>query len=229
MDHRSIGELMTRDVVSVRLDTPFKEIARALSDHGIGAVPVLDDGSRPVGVVSEADLLRKAANRSDMSGRTPLPHLEAWERARAEGVVAAEIMTAPAICAHPRWTVVEAARLMADEHVKRLPVVDETDKLLGIVSRSDLLRVFLRRDSAIREEISRDILARTLRLAPSAVMADVEEGQVSLHGAVDDEHTVAVLLRLCGSVDGVVAVSEDLKHPSEETGLGESAGRRRAS
>ncbi|MFE5666710.1 CBS domain-containing protein [Streptomyces niveus] len=234
MDHRSIGELMTRDVVSVRLDTPFKEIARALADHGVSAVPVLDDGDRPVGVVSEADLLRKAANRSDMSGRTPLPHLEAWERARAEGVVAAEIMNAPAICAHPQWTVVEAARLMAEQHVKRLPVVDETDKLLGIVSRSDLLRVFLRRDSAIHEEISRDILARTLRLAPSAVTADVEQGQVSLHGAVDDEHTAAVLLRLCGSVDGVVAVSEDLKHPSEETGLtetglSESAGRRKAS
>lgn len=229
MDHRSIGELMTRDVVSVRLDTPFKEIARALSDHGVSAVPVLDDEGCPVGVVSEADLLRKAANRSDMSGRTPLPHLEAWERARAEGVVAAEIMSVPAICARPQWTVVEAARLMADRHVKRLPVVDETDKQLGIVSRSDLLRVFLRRDSAIHEEISRDILARTLRLAPSAVTADVEQGQVSLHGAVDDEHTVSVLLRLCGSVDGVVAVSEDLKHPSEETGRTESAGRRRAS
>ncbi|WP_079128622.1 CBS domain-containing protein, partial [Streptomyces niveus] len=201
---------------------------------GVSAVPVLDDGDRPVGVVSEADLLRKAANRSDMSGRTPLPHLEAWERARSEGVVAAEIMNAPAICAHPQWTVVEAARLMAEQHVKRLPVVDETDKLQGIVSRSDLLRVFLRRDSAIHEEISRDVLARTLRLAPSAVTADVQQGQVSLHGAVDDEHTVAVLLRLCGSVDGVVAVSEDLKHPSEETGLSETglsetAGRRRAS
>ncbi|MFI6691116.1 CBS domain-containing protein [Streptomyces sp. NPDC050433] len=226
MDQRSVGELMTRDVVSVRLDTPFKEIARALSDHGVSAVPVLDDAGRPVGVVSEADLLRKAANRSDRSGRLPLPHLEAWERARAEGVVAAEIMSAPALSARPQWTVVEAARVMARQHVKRLPVVDETDKLLGIASRSDLLRVFLRRDSAIHEEISRDILARTLRLAPSAVTAEVEQGQVTLHGAVDDEHTVAVLVRLCGSVDGVVAVSEDLEHPSEETGLAESAGRR---
>ncbi|MFE3250924.1 CBS domain-containing protein [Streptomyces sp. NPDC059209] len=224
MEHRSIGELMTRDVVSVRLDTPFKEIARALSDHGVSAVPVLDDGGRPVGVVSEADLLRKAANRSDQSGRTPLPHLEAWERARAEGVVAAEIMSAPALCAYPGWTVVEAARVMADRHVKRLPVVDETDALLGIVSRSDLLRVFLRQDSAIHEEITRDILARTLGLAPSAVMVDVEQGRVSLHGAVDEEHTVTVLLRLCGSVDGVVAVSEDLEHPSAVTGPDESAG-----
>ncbi|MGW6308252.1 CBS domain-containing protein [Streptomyces niveus] len=88
-------------------------------------------------------------------------------------MVAAEITTAPAIRARPRWTVVEAARVMAEQHVERLPVMDETDTLPGIVSRSD-------------------------------------------------EHTVAVLLRLCGSADGVVAVSEDLGHPSEETGLTES-------
>ena len=76
---------MTRKVVSVQLDTPFKDIAQVLADHAVSAVPVLDALGRPAGIVSEADLLRKAADRSDLSGRTPVPHLEAWERARAEG------------------------------------------------------------------------------------------------------------------------------------------------
>ncbi|WP_408645950.1 CBS domain-containing protein [Streptomyces odonnellii] len=49
MDHRRISELMTRDVVSVRPETPFKEIARALADHDISAVPVVDTAGRPVG------------------------------------------------------------------------------------------------------------------------------------------------------------------------------------
>ncbi|MFE2497908.1 CBS domain-containing protein [Streptomyces scopuliridis] len=218
MEHRRIDELMTRDVVSVRLDTPFKEIARTLADHGVSAVPVLDDMGHAAGLVSEADLLRKAANRSDLSGRTPLPHLEAWERARAEGCSAAEIMSAPVVCAHPGWTVVEAARLMAVQNVKRLPVVDETDRLLGIVSRSDLLRVFLRRDEAIRDEISHDVLAGTLGFAPAAVTADVKEGQVSLHGTVEDSRLIPVIVRLCASVDGVVSVSEDLKHPVDHAG-----------
>ncbi|WP_310719029.1 CBS domain-containing protein [Streptomyces lydicus] len=211
MEHRTIGELMTRKVVSVQLDTPFKDIAQILADHAVSAVPVLDSLGRPAGVVSEADLLRKAADRSDLSGRTPLPHLEAWERARAEGRTAGELMSAPAVCAHPEWTVVEAARLMEVQQVKRLPVVDETDTLLGIVSRADLLRVFLRQDKAIQEEISREVIGRTARLGASAVTADVVQGQVTLHGSVDNPLLIPVLLRMCAGVDGVVAVSEDVK------------------
>ncbi|MGX7761400.1 CBS domain-containing protein [Streptomyces angustmyceticus] len=224
MEHRTIGELMTRKVVSVQLDTPFKDIARILAEHAVSAVPVLDGLGRPAGIVSEADLLRKAADRSDLSGRTPLPHLEAWERARAEGRTAGELMSAPAVCAHPEWTVVEAARLMEVQNVKRLPVVDETERLLGIVSRSDLLRVFLRRDEAIQEEISREILGRTARLGAAGVTADVVRGQVALHGSVDEPLLVPVLVRMCAGVDGVVAVSEDLKpavaaRPAEGRGV----------
>ncbi|AWN30551.1 MULTISPECIES: CBS domain-containing protein [unclassified Streptomyces] len=211
MEHRTIGELMTRRVVSVQLDTPFKDIAQILADNAVSAVPVLDSIGRPAGIVSEADLLRKAADRSDLSGRTPLPHLEAWERERSEGRSAGELMSAPAVCAHPEWTVVEAARLMEVQNVKRLPVVDETDALLGIVSRSDLLRVFLRKDKAIKEEISREVIGRTARLGAAGVTADVVQGQVVLHGSVDDPLLIPVLVRMCASVDGVVSVSEDLK------------------
>ncbi|MGS2587003.1 CBS domain-containing protein [Streptomyces hebeiensis] len=223
MKHRTIGELMTRNVVSVSLDTVFKDIARLLADHDISAVPVVDGAGRPAGVVSEGDLLRKAANRSDLTGRTPVPHLEAWERAKSEGRTAGEIMSAPAVCAHPEWTVVEAARLMEVQNVKQLPVVNETDELLGIVSRSDLLRVFLRRDQAIEDEISHDILVGTLGLAPGAVTADVKGGEVSLHGTVDDGRLIPVLVRLCTGVDGVVSVSERLTSRTAPVGPASTA------
>ncbi|MDT0457325.1 CBS domain-containing protein [Streptomyces sp. DSM 41527] len=223
MEHRTIGELMTRQVVSVQLDTPFKDIAQLLADNAVSAVPVLDGLGRPAGIVSEADLLRKAADRSDLSGRTPLPHLEAWERARAEGCTAGELMSAPAVCAHPEWTVVEAARLMEVQNVKRLPVVDETETLLGIVSRSDLLRVFLRRDKAIQEEISREIVGRTARLGAAGVTADVVQGQVALHGSVEEPLLIPVLVHMCAGVDGVVSVSEDLK-PAMAAGSAEGSG-----
>ncbi|MFD3921966.1 CBS domain-containing protein [Streptomyces sp. NPDC058595] len=218
MDHRRISELMTRDVVSVRIETPFKETVRTLMEHKVSAVPVLDGTGRLAGIVSEADLLRKSADGSDLSGRTPLPQLEEWEQARAEGRDAGEIMSAPALCAHPEWTVVEAARLMAAQNVKRLPVVDEADRLVGIVSRADLLRVFLRRDTAIREEITHDVLGAALGLAPSDVTVEVAEGQVSLRGTVDDSRLIPVLVRLCTSVDGVVSVSERLKYRADHTG-----------
>ncbi|MGW7573316.1 CBS domain-containing protein [Streptomyces sp. NPDC054765] len=223
MEHRTIDELMTRQVVSVQLDTPFKDIAQILADKAVSAVPVLDSLGRPAGIVSEADLLRKAADRSDLSGRTPLPHLEAWERARAEGRTACELMSAPAVCAHPEWTVVEAARLMEVQNVKRLPVVDETETLLGIVSRSDLLRVFLRQDKAIQEEIAREVIGRTARLGAAGVTADVVQGQVALHGSVDEPLLTPVLVRMCAGVDGVVSVSEDLK-PAMAVGSARGSG-----
>ncbi|AWK09091.1 CBS domain-containing protein [Streptomyces spongiicola] len=218
MQHRTVAELMTRHVVRARHDLPFKEIVKLLSDNDVTAVPVVDEQDRPMGVVSEADLLRKSADQEDPSGRLPIPRPEAWERAKAEGIRAEELMSAPAVCARPEWNVVEAARLMEVHGVKRLPVVDETDRLRGIVSRSDLLRVFLRRDDAIREEITRDVLRQTLGLAPSAVAVDVREGQVSLDGSVESRSLVPIIERLCRSVDGVVSVSAKVTYRTDDTG-----------
>ncbi|SEE05849.1 CBS domain-containing protein [Streptomyces sp. PAN_FS17] len=217
MHHRTVAELMTRDVVRARRDMPFKEIVRLLTENDVTAVPVVDDRDHPVGVVSEADLLRKSADQADPSGRTPVPHLEAWERAKAEGARAEELMSAPAICARPEWNVVEAARLMETRHIKRLPVVDETDRLLGIVSRGDLLRIFLRRDDAIRDEITEDVLRRTMGLVPPEVTVDVHDGQVSLHGTVEFKSLIPVIERLCRSVDGVVSVAAHMGYRADDS------------
>ncbi|MFC5720907.1 CBS domain-containing protein [Streptomyces gamaensis] len=218
MQHRTVDELMTRDVVQVRPDTPFKEIVRTLAEHDVTAVPVVTADGRVVGVVSEADLMRKSADQPDPFGRVPVPDLQEWERDRAEGARAEELMSAPAVCARPEWNVVETARLMAVQGVKRLPVVDETDRLVGIVSRGDILRVFLREDSAVREEIRRDVLERTLGLDPSAVAVEVVEGQVTLTGTVGARSVIPVVERLCRSVDGVVSVRRHLTYTADDTG-----------
>ena len=67
---------MSRDVVRAQPDTPFKELVRLLEENDVTAVLLVDKLGRPAGVVSEADLLRKSADQSDPSGRTPVPHLE---------------------------------------------------------------------------------------------------------------------------------------------------------
>ncbi|GGP64389.1 hypothetical protein GCM10010287_25520 [Streptomyces variabilis] len=97
MQHRTVAELMTRNVVTARRDTPFKEIARLLAENDVTAVPVVGDLDRPLGVASEADLLRETVDQADPSGRVPVPHLEAWERAKAEGSRAEELMSAPPV------------------------------------------------------------------------------------------------------------------------------------
>jgi CBS domain-containing protein len=200
-----VSDLMTTSVVHVQRDTGFKEIAKLLTEHDITAVPVVDDDERPVGVVSEADLLHK-------------------EAATAEG-----LMNSPAVTARPQWTMVEAAQAMERHRVKRLPVVDEAGRLVGVISRADLLRVFLRSDRDIREEISREVLVRTLGIAPSAISVHVIDGRVALTGTVERKSLVPVVVRLCRGVDGVVDVSAELDHRTDDTAGAPGAGGSRRS
>ncbi|MCX4781556.1 CBS domain-containing protein [Streptomyces sp. NBC_01264] len=197
MRHRSVADLMTPSVVSVQPGTPFKEIAHLLKEFDISAVPVVDEAERPVGVVSEADLLRKPTFASGTN-------------------TAAGLMTSPAITAQPHWSVVRAVRVMRKHQVKRLPVVDAAGRLIGILSRSDLLQLFLRRDHAIQEEILEDVLTRTLGLRPSALTVEVTDGLVTLSGTVSRRSLVPIVLRLCQSVDGVVDVVNRLDYEQDD-------------
>jgi CBS-domain-containing membrane protein len=202
MRHRSVADLMTPTAVNVQRGTVFKEITRLLDEFGITAVPVLDDDSRPVGIVSEADLLR----RRNAGGGTP---------------VAVDLMSSPVITARPEWSAVRAARVMEKHRVKRLPVVDAEDRLIGIVARSDLLQLFLRRDRAIQEEILEDVLTSTLRLSPSALTVEVVDGLVTLSGSVRQRSLVPVILRMCQSVDGVVDVVDRLDYDQDDLSAGQ--------
>jgi CBS domain-containing protein len=211
MQHRTVDDVMTHQVVTVRRDTPFKTVAELLARNDVTAVPVVDDQAHPVGIVSEADLLHKETAQPDPGGHAPGLWLRPKDRARAAAETAEGMMTTPAVTARPEWSLVEAARVMERHHVKRLAVVDEAGTLVGIVSRSDLLRVFLRHDSAIREEIRREVLGHTLYLAPYAVQVEVVDGVVTLRGELERRSLLPILLRLCHSVDGVVAVHDHLR------------------
>ncbi|HEY5834799.1 CBS domain-containing protein [Streptomyces sp.] len=218
MRHRTVSDLMTHAVQRVGPDTAFKDIVKLLTEHGITAVPVVDDNDRPLGVVSEADLLRKEAVQPDAAGLLPPADLPAGMRARAAAVTAGGLMTSPAVVALPQWTVVQAARVMDTHQVKRLPVVDDTGRLVGIVSRLDLLRVFLRRDPIIREEISGAVLDRTLGITPGEVVVRVKGGRVTLRGTVRHPGLIPVVVRLCQDVDGVVDVTEELGCRTDDPG-----------
>ena len=64
---------------------------------------MVDDQDRPLGVVSEKDLLRKSTDQSGSADPLPLPDPEAWGCEKAEGTKAEELMSAPAVCARPEW------------------------------------------------------------------------------------------------------------------------------
>lgn len=217
MLHRRVADLMTTAVVRVRPDTSFKDIAVRLAEHEITAVPVVDDQDHPIGIVSEADLLRTQQSQSDPSGHLPDEQLPPAESAKAHALMAEGLMTSPVITARPQWSVVEAARTMARHHVKRLPVVDDADRMVGIISRSDLVQVFLRRDATIYEEITTEVLTRTLGLDPASVTVQVADGRVTLTGAVQRSSLIPVAVRLCESVDGVINVTSHLRSDVNDT------------
>ncbi|WP_175408334.1 CBS domain-containing protein [Streptomyces sp. TRM64462] len=202
MRHRSVADLMTPEAVAVRPGTAFKEIARLLDEYGITAVPVVDEDERPVGVVSEADLLRRRTSGNNGNGN---------------GSTAEALMTSPAVVAEPDWSAVEAARVMERHRIKRLPVVDASGRLIGVLSRSDLIQLFLRRDRAIQEEILEDVVTQTLGLPPSALTVDVNDGTVTLSGTLERRSLVPIVVRLCETVDGVVEVDARLSYEQDDT------------
>jgi CBS-domain-containing membrane protein len=204
--HSTVSEVMTRDVVTVRPDTPFKEITSVLSSHGISAVPVADEHGAPMGLVSEADLLRKQAEQPESYGERTAPPGWPHKKTKARAENAAGLMTTPVATAHADWPVAQAAREMDRHHVKRLVVVDETEHIIGIVSRPDLLRVFLRPDEEIREEIRDEVLTAILRLSGQEVQVQVHDGVVTLRGEVEKRSTAQIAERLATGVDGVVTV-----------------------
>lgn len=205
----TVASVMTRDVVTVPPDAPYKEVVELLHERGVSAVPVIDADRRVLGMVSEADLLLKEERLEPRPGGHLLdPHGEA---ARAMARNAAAVMTAPAVTVASDATLTAAARLMHRHHVKRLPVVDATGTLVGMVSRADLLMVFLRSDESIAAEVRDAVVVGTLAIDPAELEIDVEEGVVRLAGQLETRSLARILVRLVSAVEGVVGVDDRLR------------------
>ncbi|MZF87709.1 CBS domain-containing protein [Streptomyces sp. SID5643] len=200
-----VSDVMTHTVVAVGRDAPFKDIVKLMQEWKVSALPVLAGEGRVIGVVSEADLLLKEEFRdSDPDRSTQLRRLS--DLAKAGGMTAADVMSTPAVTVHPDATLAQAARIMAQRKVKRLPVVNDEGLLEGVVSRADLLKVFLRTDGEIAEEIRQEILAPLFPTTPEPVLVNVADGVVTLTGRVGDTSLVPIVARLVRSVEGVVDV-----------------------
>jgi CBS domain-containing protein len=208
----TVRDVMTTRVVSVRKDASFKEMAAMLRSTKISAFPVIDDAGIVIGVVSEADLLVKEAVQADGTSMiAALRHIR--EDAKATGITAGELMTGPAITIGPDAQVEEAARLMYDRRVKRLPVVNGAGRLLGIISRVDVLAVFSRPDEEIRSEIVHSVLPAILLTSPGGFAVAVADGIVTISGEADSDQASRAVLDAVRHVQGVVAVRDRLGHP----------------
>jgi CBS domain-containing protein len=216
---KTVRDVMTTNVVAVREDTGYKDIVALLRRHRVSAFPVLDSQDRVVGVVSEADLLVKAA----APALPPGPIRLAWrleERSKATGATAADLMSAPPVTIGPAAAVREAAQLMQSRRVKRLPVTGDDGRLAGIISRTDVLSVFERPDEQIRDELVKSVIAGELALDPGAFGVTVKSGIVTITGSVGRRAVALSLLGAARYIEGVVAVRDRLAYPAERAEAG---------
>src|SRR5438093_8176540 len=197
----NVEQVMTHDVVTVRPETPLKEVAALLTRHRISGVPVCDDAGHVLGVVSENDVLMKELGPDQRRG--PLTWLFEPKQpgAKALARTAGEAMTEPAITIGPKRTIAQAARLMVERNVNRLPVV-QTDELVGIVSRADLVTAFVRSDEEIVREIREDVLLHSLWISPQEVEVTAEQGEVTLSGELDTRTQAELIEAFVGRVPG---------------------------
>jgi CBS-domain-containing membrane protein len=151
-----VREIMSRPVVTVSPGTGIKTAATLLAEHGVSALPVVNTKGELVGIVSEADLMSIETRPDPRTQATPLP-----PTAGSSPRTVAEVMTRKVLTVSTESEVSQAARIMLDAGIKRVPVV-QGRRVVGILSRRDLVRVIARRDQDIEDEI--DLRFRELGL-----------------------------------------------------------------
>ena len=209
----AVRDIMTTRVIWVRRDATFREMAVALRDHRVSAFPVVDDGGKVIGIVSEADMLNKEALRDEPGVFGGILHHR--DQAKARGITAGDLMTTAVVAVRPDDTVEHAARLMYDRKVKRLPVTDAQGHLIGIISRADVLSVFDRTDEDIRQEVADVLLGEFLVDLPAYHIA-VKDGVVTVGGRPETSEIGHEIVRRVRHLQGVVAVRDRLDYPAEE-------------
>src|SRR5262245_20960199 len=118
----TVAEVMNRNVLAVDPTASIGEAAEKMMDGGVGAVVVMEDMVRMVGIITERDLLRAVA-----------------QRARAAEARVRNWMTENPLTVEPDTTVEDAAQIMFDRNFRHLPVVKD-GRPLGIVSLRVLSR-----------------------------------------------------------------------------------------
>lgn len=209
---RTVREAMTRDVVTVHPDAPFKHVVQALLGRGVDAAPVVDEAGELLGVVSGSDL---TCHEEDPP---PLPALvtrSGREHARkARGHTARELMSSPARTLPPDALVVDALREMGRAKVGRLVVVQD-GRVVGILTRSDVLRVYLRSDDELGAEVRQAVEAQIA--CDHDVRVDVGDGVVHLRGWVERASCSWAACAAAQDVAGVVEVEDDLTSRVDDT------------
>lgn len=210
----AVRDIMTTAVVTVRPDTPFKQVVTTV--RAVGAIPVIDDSGRVLGIVSEHDLLAEKVILERSPGR-PAAARHQGGPGKAAAATAASLMTSPVVTTHAEATTGEAARLMYRHRSGCLPVVDSGGRLIGIISPGDVLVGFTRQDADIHREVVRDVITRQFLLNPQAFTVTVRDGIVTLSGRPESNQVGHLLAAAVRRVEGVVGLRDQMCYTAGRT------------
>ncbi len=115
-------EIMTRNPRTVRRESPLRDAAQIMKDENVGIVPVVDEGMRLVGVLTDRDLVVRAFVDEKDPGSLRV----------------SQVMTDDVEAVTPEERIHELIELMGRKQIRRVPVVDREDRLLGIIAMADI-------------------------------------------------------------------------------------------
>jgi CBS domain-containing protein len=214
MPEPAVAELMTRQVIAVVPDTPFRELVGTMLAHDLHTLPVIDLTGHPIGIVTDVDTLTKL----EYHGGADYPPLLAGAHRRtrwrkASGINAADLMTTPAPTVTAGTPISTALHTLAD--ASHIYVVDDSGRLTGTLTRRDVLPLFLRSDHAIQADIEHNVLVPAYEA--HNVTVQVTGGIVTLTGTVRLRSTADHVLRTAQRTPGVITVHNNLRHDIDDS------------
>ena len=213
MGELRVSGVMDRTAVPVRRETAFRDVVCALLATDAGAVPVVDDDRRPVGIVAGEALLTNLEFHGGHDARPILGGAKARARWRQSAArTAGELMVGPPMTVYGDMDISRAAARLAEASL--LCVVDPAMRLIGVLTAHDLLSVYQRSDGSIEAEV-RALIDRP----PDSVTVHVDHGIVTLDGTLTfrsrAEHAAYAVTR----IPGVVATHNNLTYHLDDLAI----------
>lgn len=136
------GDAMVRKVVTVTRKTPLVQVAETMARHGVSGVPVVEEGERVVGVISEKDFLTRMGEKDAKTFMGVVAECLKGKGCVAvpiRGQNAEDIMTSPAVTVNEETSIMEIANILTEKNINRVPVINQQGRLVGIISRADVV------------------------------------------------------------------------------------------
>ncbi len=140
-------DIMTREVITVKRDTPISELSKIFIQHGVNGVPVVDDGGKVEGIVTQGDLIEQNKNLHIPTVITlfdAVLFLESEKKfeddvKKLTGTKVEDIYSKKAVTVSPESDIADVTTIMAEKEIHTLPVV-EGGKLVGVIGKLDLIK-----------------------------------------------------------------------------------------